>query len=169
MKLCRGCGELKQLDAYYKEKRSGVQSRCKKCQDAKKREWLAENRERQNEYDRTYRQKYPERVREKSRRWRLKWKSANRWIGYRYGITAQEYDALLASQGEKCGICGCLPERAGRYGKLSVDHAHETGLVRGLLCDQCNRGLGAYSDSPMLLRRAADYLEEMGQAEKRRH
>jgi len=58
----------------------------------------------------------------------------------RYGITEKEYAEIFTSQGEKCALCG-LP---GIYGRLFVDHDHETGRVRGLLCPGCNGALGGY-------------------------
>lgn len=58
----------------------------------------------------------------------------------RYGITIDEYDALLLSQGEVCAICQKLPQTS-RILKLAVDHDHATGEIRGLLCQRCNMGL----------------------------
>ena len=72
-----------------------------------------------------------------------------------YGISAAEFDALLAAQGGRCAICGTDP--AG--GKVwHVDHDHESGAVRGILCLGCNVGVGHFKDDPTLLRAAAHYL-----------
>lgn len=72
-----------------------------------------------------------------------------------YGLTAEEYDTLFEAQGEACAVC-----LGKRRQKLSVDHCHKTGAVRGLLCRLCNgRLLTAAKDNPDVLRRAADYLE----------
>lgn len=71
-----------------------------------------------------------------------------------YGITAAEYGALLAAQGHVCAIC----ERAtGRTKRLAVDHDHDTGAVRGILCSQCNYMLLGRYDVDALTR-AIDYL-----------
>lgn len=82
----------------------------------------------------------------------------------KYGITSEQYDELLASQGGVCAICG-QPERSksrnGHLLKLAVDHDHETGTVRGLLCDRCNRGLGFFGDDPERLAAAIAYLQEI--------
>lgn len=76
---------------------------------------------------------------------------------YRYGVSPEEYHQLWESQEGKCKICGKeLPE--GEY--LSIDHDKETGEVRGLLCKQCNSGLGYFKDNPENLRKAAEYIEE---------
>lgn len=74
-----------------------------------------------------------------------------------YGITAEEYDALYRWQGGRCAICR---RATGAARRLAVDHNHETGEVRGLLCKPCNRyGLGMFArDNPEVLDRAAEYL-----------
>jgi hypothetical protein len=72
-----------------------------------------------------------------------------------YGISVADFEAMLAAQGGVCDICACGPN--GR--EWHVDHCHDSGRVRGVLCDNCNRGLGQFKESAMLLRRAADYLE----------
>lgn len=74
-----------------------------------------------------------------------------------FGITAAEYDALLAEQQGGCAICG-TSESAGVSQRLHVDHDHESGDVRGLLCSECNLGLGKFRDNPDLLRIAIEYL-----------
>jgi len=68
-----------------------------------------------------------------------------------FNLTMDEYERL----GTSCSICG----RTGKTKQISVDHDHKTGLVRGRLCDRCNRGLAWFQDSPDLLRLCADYLE----------
>lgn len=75
-----------------------------------------------------------------------------------YGITVEHYELLLAEQDWKCAICS-TSKPTGRWKVFAVDHDHETGLVRGLLCNECNRGMGLLKDSAALLRKAADYLD----------
>ncbi|MGY1581634.1 endonuclease VII domain-containing protein [Streptomyces sp. MN13] len=70
----------------------------------------------------------------------------------RYGITEAERDALIDSQGGIC--CRCLSAPAAH-----VDHCHETGRVRGVLCFSCNAALGQFKDRPDAIRRAAAYVE----------
>jgi len=79
------------------------------------------------------------------------------YIARTHGITGQDYAALLSQQGGKCAICGRPQQDIDR--RLRVDHDHETGRLRGLLCDLCNKGLGQFKDSPEVLRAAAEYLE----------
>lgn len=79
-------------------------------------------------------------------------------MNIKYGITLDEYDAMLDSQNGHCAICPATdPGRKGRS-FLYVDHCHETGEVRGLLCGNCNDGLGRFRDDPALLRGAIAYL-----------
>jgi hypothetical protein len=103
-------------------------------------------------------------VRFTSIRKRMDRRRANRDLRRRYGISIERYDALLESQGGVCAIC-LLPERAiaprsDTVIALSVDHEYDTGTVRGLLCQTCNRALGYLKDREDLLLRAALYLEE---------
>lgn len=73
------------------------------------------------------------------------------WRLYRYGLTEEAYDALMEKQDGGCAICGA-------EGDFSVDHCHDTKKVRGLLCRECNIGLGKFKDDPELLRKAISYL-----------
>lgn len=71
-----------------------------------------------------------------------------------YGLTAEQYDAMVEAQGGLCAICGQVED-----GKpLVVDHCHDSGRVRGLLCNACNAGLGFMRDSQRSLLRAVEYL-----------
>ncbi|MER5643989.1 endonuclease VII domain-containing protein [Streptosporangium sp. NPDC002524] len=76
-------------------------------------------------------------------------------VGKTYGLLPGEYDTLFSAQGGVCAIC-----LGARKQRLSVDHDHKTGLVRGLACRMCNgRLLTAARDRPEVLRAAAEYLE----------
>lgn len=68
----------------------------------------------------------------------------------------EHYDRLIKECGAVCQICGKSEVEFAR--ELSVDHCHETGAIRGLLCINCNVGLGHFKDSPELLQAAIDYL-----------
>jgi hypothetical protein len=72
----------------------------------------------------------------------------------KYGITKEDYDSLL-SVVPGCGVCGALPRKP--Y-ELHVDHDHRTGRIRGLLCINCNVGLGNLNDNPARLQAAIEYL-----------
>ena len=73
-------------------------------------------------------------------------------------MTPAEVDAQLAEQGGKCAVCG-NGNGSGRWNTFHIDHDHETGGRRGLLCNNCNMGLGHFKDDPDRLRAAADYIE----------
>ena len=76
------------------------------------------------------------------------------WLKYYYGITPEEYDALLEQQNGVCAIC-----KKRSVERLCVDHDHPTDLIRGLLCRLCNLGLGHFKDDLARLRAAVAYLE----------
>lgn len=73
------------------------------------------------------------------------------WRMRRYGLTEEQYASMLASQGGRCALCG-------EEKKLHVDHCHDTNKVRGLLCMDCNTGIGKLKHDPELLRRALTYV-----------
>lgn len=100
-------------------------------------------------YQRAYDRRYKERRGySKTLEWSLR---------KRYGISLDDYRVLLEAQGGVCAICEMPPEAG--YTRLHVDHCHETGAVRGLLCSGCNRALGFLSDNPRNAERAAMYLD----------
>ena len=84
----------------------------------------------------------------------------NAKLKHAYGITLSQYDQILEKQGDACAICGVTTPSSNQFGQISfsVDHCHESGEVRGLLCDTCNRGLGYFKDNPLSLQKAIDYL-----------
>lgn len=81
-----------------------------------------------------------------------------RQIKKKYGITIERYEKMVWDQEGLCAICGEDPKPVSNR-KLVIDHDHATGIVRGLLCNDCNRGLGSFRDDPDCLRRAAEYIE----------
>lgn len=74
----------------------------------------------------------------------------------KYGLSSQDYNDLLAGQSHSCAICGVTAEEYGKF--LVVDHCHSTDVVRGLLCNGCNSGLGFFKDNPIFLSKAIEYL-----------
>lgn len=83
----------------------------------------------------------------------------NTKLKQQYGITLEEYEKLLESQGGKCAICPTVLDSSQSTTIPHVDHVHnQTGRIRGLLCLRCNLGLGSFRDNPQLLKRAVDYL-----------
>lgn len=81
-------------------------------------------------------------------------------LKYNYGLDGETYQQMFEQQHGLCAIC-YRPERAirnGRLARLSVDHDHSTGKLRGLLCNSCNHAIGKLLDSPALCFDAAYYL-----------
>jgi hypothetical protein len=73
------------------------------------------------------------------------------------GVTREQYESMFTKQGGACALCGEHQETLKK--ELNVDHNHETGEVRALLCARCNMGLGCFGDNSSRLREAAEYLE----------
>ena len=80
-----------------------------------------------------------------------------------YGITLDEYEKLLSKQDKKCAICGI--DSNGKYRNkpraFAVDHCHTTGKIRGLLCSDCNTGIGLLKDNINFLQSAIKYLNKI--------
>lgn len=131
--------------------------------------WKPEYNERRRESNRAYMREYNRRPEVKERRRRrsreryaanreeIRKRLRNNRLVTEYGITSDEYDELLQQQGGVCAICGSECPTGNR---LAVDHCHETGAVRGLLCLDCNSGLGRFKDSLERLASARQYLED---------
>jgi hypothetical protein len=78
-------------------------------------------------------------------------------LNKKYNLTEEEYNQMLINQGGCCAICG-TNKPTGKWKVFAVDHNHETGQVRELLCNECNRGIGLLKDDPERLLKAAEYL-----------
>lgn len=146
-KSCLGCGGVYPVEDFGRDSRGYSLARCKPCRNAQRREYRKRNPERHKEIDRAY----YERSKDKARGY---------YFRVRYGITLEEHTAMLEAQGGLCALCGRPPSGERNRARLHVDHDHETGVVRRLLCSNCNNGLGHFRDDPDLLRRAALYIEE---------
>lgn len=141
-KFCSKCSTDKSPDEFGVESRrpDGLCLYCKLCQNA---------------YTRNYRKTHEQyRVKQGRRKNRHKRKHT---LKYLYKITPQDYEKMFANQGGCCAIC-CTDRPGGRHGQLHVDHDHVTGIVRGLLCNRCNIGLGRFGDNLAGLMQAVNYL-----------
>jgi len=105
--------------------------------------WRRNNKEHAKRLNREWARRNPEKVK-------------NAALRLRFNVTLKEYNDLLLTQNNKCAICLIDMSRVSR--KFAVDHDHKTGKIRGLLCGQCNRGLGYFKDNIALLIRAKEYL-----------
>ena len=77
-----------------------------------------------------------------------------------YGITQKQFDEMFARQSGVCAICGGAESGTRLSGRMCVDHNHQTGEIRGILCAPCNRGIGLLRDSSNVLLKAAEYLKK---------
>jgi hypothetical protein len=160
-KQCRLCGQVKPLEEFHRATtaRDGHRGECKACfreQAAERyradpskaieraRRWQADNRERHLRNQRARRER-PE-VKAKERAGHLR---------RAFGITQERYEELLGAQDGGCAVCSKEP----KTGKsLHVDHDHDTGAIRGLLCFSCNAALGHLREDEERIRALAAYL-----------
>ena len=87
---------------------------------------------------------------------------ADKQMQKNYGISLSIYNHIFNQQKGVCAICH-LPQKSTRNERLAIDHCHETGRVRGLLCDGCNRGIGLLKDDYRILESAVSYLRAQDQ------
>lgn len=147
LKSCKGCNLTLPISSFGKTYTSenGYRSKCKKCMSREKCNWAKTPRGKKKYHDQYARKR--ERLTTEGYRWRR--------IKQKYGISQAEYEALLSSQNGKCGICFTgTPTR----GTFAVDHCHDTGRIRGLLCSTCNSGIGLLKDKLEILEAAVAYM-----------
>ena len=141
MKTCAACLERKSTDHFLSNRkfadRLGVH--CHVCRLAKQStpRYQRERQKRMDEYNPG-----------------VRWANGMR---LKYGISEREFEAMAEAQNYGCAICGAKTCDAA-HSLLAVDHCHSTGKVRGLLCSQCNHGLGNFRDNVQLIARAMAYL-----------
>ena len=162
MRQCTKCGELKPLSSYYRaggNSRDGLRGDCIPCNLAAKAERHRLNPEPARRRTEAWRQANPERYAANREAFIASGgkKVADRrsHLKRKYGMTIEEYDAMLEAQGGGCFICGKPPRDDI---SLHVDHDHSTGRIRGILCFCCNNALADFQDDPSLLRKAASYV-----------
>ena len=166
MKRCSKCGKVQPRSAYYRAQGTvdGLRGDCKECFKARAKARYPLVRDRNIERAKQWREDNIERFRENQRRMRanpeFKTRSRAGHLQRKYGLSLDQYEAMLASQRGTCAIC-TRPPGEGR--SLHIDHDHETGRIRGLLCFRCNNSLGDLDDDPALLRAALRYLEPPGE------
>lgn len=174
MKKCTCCGESKPLEDYYlvNKKSHKRVARCKKCavkaaisdykaNEAKKKEYLREYNVKNKELLRIKRaaryQANKELHASRGRKWREANADKQRDYSFKktYGISVEEYEAMALARDNKCELCSGTNVDGRR---LSVDHCHASGKIRGLLCNSCNLALGMFKDDIAVLERAINYV-----------
>jgi hypothetical protein len=126
----------------------------------KTKEYRNKNKEKIKLKSKKYCDNNKEKINLKTKEYRMnnKEKSKTYILKRRYNITLEEYNKLFNKQNGKCAICGKHQSELKKI--LSVDHNHETGKIRGLLCYNCNNGLGCFKDNKNILKSAENYLNE---------
>ena len=162
MKKCSKCGESKPLSSFYRaggKSGDGLRGECIPCNLAAKAERHRLNPEPARRRTKEWRLANPQRVASNHEAFVASGgkKVADRrsHLKRKYGMTIEQYDAMLEAQGGGCFICGRPPREDI---SLHVDHDHSTGKVRGILCFCCNNALADFQDDPALLRKAASYV-----------
>ena len=167
---CKKCKTKKDLSSFPKEK-GHYRHACKECRNEDKRKKYKTRKEIINEQNKKsyykhkeerlkkYRENYandPEFYRNKAKQWRKNNFKAykSRQLKNSVGISFELYEKLLTDQKNKCRIC------TRKVKVLCVDHCHSTGKIRGLLCGNCNLGLGNFKDNKLRLKNAIKYLED---------
>lgn len=148
-KVCKDCKTEKPLDEYFNDKgfKSGKMAICKACKQAKTLAWRKDNKPKYNALAVRWRDKNPE-------------KQHATDIKRIYGLSIERYNEMLTEQACKCKICGKQHDPSIKRGRLYVDHDHQTGEVRGLLCGACNSAIGYFQDKTEVLYKAIDYLKK---------
>lgn len=149
--VCKSCEEWVGLDRFPPNKKTtwGVDANCRPCTNRKSQQKPSRTPDRRRE---EYEKSDKEQLFKSGRSKRLK----------KYGLTQAEYDVLFSKQGGVCAICLSEEQRThhrtGRKFLLAVDHDHETGRVRGLLCTKCNKAIGTLGDTHEMISRVMVYL-----------
>lgn len=154
---CSICREFKDLTAYQPSIVAKGCGTCRPCKYQQKRIYETADLDKYNAQVRANRSKRRLQIREYQRAFFAA--DPQRAKGYnlkRYGITFDDYGAMLELQNGGCGICGETQNDDGRA--LYVDHCHGAGSVRGLLCHRCNSAIGAFGDCAERLQKALAFL-----------
>ena len=182
MNTCKYCKEEKSLDCFSRATRtpSGYATYCKDCKNERSRRHYNATREMRLEQMRQDRIKDPQKYRERYKKYYGKYRQEirervkkqraedntmyrNQWLRQKYGITVDDYNAMYEKQLGMCQICGVHSSELSK--PLHVDHCHETGLVRALLCTRCNAGIGQFLENTETMLSAIEYLKIFKEAQ----
>ena len=172
---CNGCLRLLPPENFSKSKTStrGYQYKCKLCvsdydktkprldyQKEKVSLWRKTNPEKKAEQKKRHYLKNKEKIDQKAKDWynNNKDRSKGSAIQRKYGITTEIFNQMRESQQYRCAICGTGEDSLKK--KLVIDHCHNTGKVRKLLCTNCNVAIGMFKESPRIMFLAMEYLKE---------
>ena len=160
-KQCSKCGKKKPLSEFHKNISApdGLRLYCKDCASIYAKNYRQINRTKVNKQKKEYRQIHKTELVERDKEYyqtkKGKFNNRKRRLRNKYEITIEAHRLIYILQNGKCAIC----KQPTAYDKMSTDHDHQTGKVRGLLCHQCNIGLGNFKDNLKSLRNAVRYLK----------
>lgn len=160
-KRCKVCGVEKPITEFYRAAgmADGHRSDCRECNLAARRERYLRDPEPARARTRAWQKANPERYADRQAQWRASGGKAasdrRSHLRRAFALTETQYQGMLLAQGSVCAICRTPPKPGAN---LDVDHDHQTGAVRGLLCRNCNHGLGKFDDDIVNLFRAVEYL-----------
>lgn len=143
-KACTKCKNDVPLNGYYKNKnnKDGLDYSCKSCRKSSFSKYHSDNLESRKEYQQKWRDSNKEKIKES-------------FIKYRYKVTIEEVNSIFENQGMCCAICGTdTPTKKG----WCIDHCHNTGLVRGVLCSKCNTAIGLLDENIDTMTSAIEYI-----------
>jgi hypothetical protein len=129
---------------------------------AKQKAYREANREKHRAWANAYRLAHMQETRERKARWREanlakeRKRASDYYLRNRYGLTPEEFSAMRRDQNDRCAICRTPLSLLSR---IHIDHCHNSGKIRGLLCNNCNTGMGMLGDDVKILRRAIRYLQ----------
>lgn len=147
IKNCPKCKKDLQVSSFNKSnRRDGYQTYCRECHNSIQRD----------KYLNDPMAKVKRQIRAGRRKERDPLVQRKAELKRLYGITLEDYVEMFDNQNGVCAIC---KEECKTKNSLSVDHDHQTGKVRGLLCNSCNGGLGLFKDNINILRKAIEYLD----------
>jgi len=151
MKTCTKCNQTKPETSFHKDKYKpdGLRSQCVDCTREHDQKRYYSNVEESRKRVREHRKKIDPAV--------LKIQNRNQKLKRAYGLTFEEVEELKKAQNYCCAICGVHESKAGKKG-LVVDHCHNTGAVRKLLCSSCNSALGLVKENTNVLAKMIEYL-----------
>jgi hypothetical protein len=150
-KICTCCAVELPIESFNanptKSKPFRKRSRCKGCDKKVQSLYKKSNKEVLKIKALSYQRKNPD----KRKDYKLRW---------RYGASLEIYEKLLVEQGGLCAICKTNNPVNKHKKRFCIDHNHSTGKIRGLLCDNCNKGIGCLKDSKDLVLSALEYLSK---------
>jgi len=149
-KICTKClfPKGKEQFAPHESYKDDYTTWCRTCLGLQASNWSKENAEQRRENQRNLNKRKPE-------------AKQNSKLKQRYGISLIEFSEMSLKQQDRCLICD-KHKSENKNGKLFVDHCYSTQKVRGLLCNDCNKGIGLFMDNPDLLMKAVEYLKANG-------